>query len=179
MRIPWKERIVYTLVGLVLIGLVVAYVPEFYYFKRTFEIKTMALVAAGVGVVAGGILGVSLGRKAADTVERIQIFLLCVVLVALFSPLLASLSNRLISPQPVKMESVAFFEQKAYVSERFGFLLGEKVRTSGYYLFFIRNGKMYRMDNRRPVPGAPQRGDTMEIPVRKGLWGVEWVERWP
>ncbi|MBK6901903.1 MAG: hypothetical protein IPH04_03580 [Saprospirales bacterium] len=175
----WKQKIGYFLVGLAFLGLIALYALEFYYFKRTFGIRTMSLVAAGIGAVVGVILGAALSRKAEDAVDRIQVFLFCIVLCAGFSPLLASLSNRLLSPHPVKWEGVQFFEEKAYISERFGVMKGEKVKPRGYNLFFMREGKLVRIDNRLPLPGKPQRGDTLQIPVRKGLWGVEWVGAWP
>lgn len=167
------------MLGLSFLGLIALYALEFYYFKRTFGIKTMALVAAGIGAVIGAILGGALSRKAEDAVDRIQVFLFCIVLTAGFSPLLASLSNRLLSPHPLKWESVQFFEEKPYISERFGIMKGEKVKPRGYNLFFIRNGTLERIDNRLPLSVKPQRGDSLQIPVRKGLWGVEWVGEWP
>ena len=179
MTISWKEKMLYAVLALAVLGLVVAYVLEFYYFKRTFGIKNMSMIAAGIGAADGALLGWVLNRKARETVEGIQLYMFCIVLTALFAPLLASLSNRLLSPHPVKMERVVFFEERPYVSEMYGIMKGEKIKPRGYFLFFMREGKLERIDNRRPMAVPLQRGDTFEIPVRKGLWGVEWVVAWP
>ena len=175
----WKEKLLYLLLTLALLGLMAVYVLEFYYFKRTFEIKTMSWVAALIGLADGALLGWLLSRKTGDAVERIQVFFFCLVLTTVFAPLIASMSNRFFSPHPLRWESVVFFEQKPYISERFGLLQGETPKPRGYYLFFIREGVMRRIDNRKPLTKAYQRGDTLQIPVRKGLWGVEWVPSWP
>ena len=72
-------------------------------------------------------------------------------------------------------EGVAFFEEKPYVSDRFGVMKDQEVEPRGYYLFFFRNGSLERIDNRHAMSPKPERGDTILIPVRKGLFGVKWV----
>lgn len=171
-----KEKIAYIFLGLLMLALVALYVFEFYYFQRTFGLKGLLLVSAMLGAALGAALGWRLSRDAEDEVDRIRLYLLCIMLAAIFLPLFASLSNRLLSPHPARLESVVFFEEKPYVSERFGVLKGEEVRIAGYYLFFHREGELLRIDNRHSLSPPPQRGDTILIPVRKGIWGVNWVE---
>ena len=52
---------------------------------------------------------------------------------------------------------------------------GQEVNPSGYYLFFFRNGELERIDNQHKMSVRPEPGDTILIPVRKGLLGVKWV----
>ncbi len=170
-----KEKIIYIAIALLLVGGIALYVFEFYYFQRTFELKPLLLIPAALGVALGAGLGWKLSRDAEDGVEQIQVYLLCIVLSALFLPLLASLSNRLLSPHPVVWEDVVFFEEKAYVSDRFGIIGGEPAKPRGYYLFILRKGKLERIDNRHSMSPAPERGEIILIPVRKGLWGASWV----
>ena len=172
---PLKEKLPWLLGLLLMLGLIVVYVFEFYYFQRTFSLSRLLLPGALAGVLTGVVLGWRFSRMAEDAVDRIQIYLFWTFLTTVFFPLLVSLGNRLLSPHPVVWESVAFFEEKPYVSDRFGVLKDEKVKASGYYLFFFRNGELERIDNIHPLAPAPERGDTILIPVRKGLFGVEWV----
>lgn len=170
-----KEKLLYIAIALLLVGGIALYVLEFYYFQRTFELRPLLLIPAALGVALGAALGWKLSRDAEDEVEQIQVYLLCIVLSALFLPLLASLSNRLLSPHPVVWEDVVFFEEKAYVSDRFGMIGDEPAKPRGYYLFILRKGKLERIDNRHSMSPAPERGEIILIPVRKGLWGASWV----
>jgi hypothetical protein len=171
----WKEKLPWLLGLLLMLGLIVVYVFEFYFFQRTFSLSKLLLPGALAGVLTGVALGWRFSRTAEDAVDRIQIYLFWTFLATVFFPLLTSLGNRLLSPHPAAWESVAFFEQKPYVSDRFGIMKGQEVKPSGYYLFFFRNGELERIDNVHPLAPAPERGDTILIPVRKGLFGVEWV----
>jgi len=172
----WQQKVLIALFGLLLLALVALYANEFYFFHRTFQVGRLLWWSALLGLALGVALGWRFSRVVEDLVERIQVYIFCIVLTTLFMPLLASLSNRLLSPHPAEWETVTFFEEKAYISERFGMMEGEKVKPRGYYLFFLRGGAMYRIDNRHRTGGTLQRGDTFDIPVRKGLWGTSWVQ---
>ena len=171
----WTQKLLLFTLSLVMLALVVVYVLEFYYFKRTFEVRQLLLYGALAGVLLGAVLGWRFSRVVEDSVERIQVYVFCIVLAAIFMPLLASLSNRLLSTHPVQWEDVSFIEEKSYISERFGILKGEEVNPAGYYLFFERKGEMYRIDNRHKMGVAMKRGDIFQIPVRRGLLGYSWV----
>jgi len=178
MNLTWKERLLYAALPLGVLGLVVAYALEIYYFKRTFNMAPLFIGGGAVGLVLGLLAGRHFSRTAEDAVERIQVYLFFTALAVIFLPLLASLSNRWLSPHPPRMERVIFFEEKAYRQERFGLLFwgSPSDKPRGYYVFFMRDGKLERIDNRAPLSPPLQRGDALEISVREGLWGVEWVE---
>ncbi|MBK7408875.1 MAG: hypothetical protein IPL49_05480 [Saprospirales bacterium] len=171
----WQQKLLISLIALALLGLVVVYVFEFYYFQRTFHVQRLLLTGALIGAGVGAALGWRFSRVVEDSVERIQVYVFCIVLAVIFTPLLVSLSNRLLSPHPVQWEDVLFFEEKPYISERFGILKDEKVQTAGYHLFYSREGEIYRMDNRHKMGVSLKRGDIFQIPVRQGLWGFSWV----
>ena len=177
MNLNWKERLLYATLTLAVIGLVVVYALEIYYFKRTFNPAALFIGGGALGLVLGLLVGRRFSTTAEDAVERIQVYLFFTALAVIFTPLLASLSNRWLSPHAPRAEQVIFFEEKPYRQERFGLLFwaSPSDKPRGYYVFFMRDGKLERIDNRAPLRPAPQRGDTMEILVRKGLWGVDWV----
>jgi hypothetical protein len=178
MNLSWKERLLYATLTLAVLGLVVVYALEIYYFKRTFNPASLFIGGGAVGLVLGLFAGRRFSRTAEDAVERIQVYLFFTALTVIFTPLLASLSNRWLSPHPPRAERVIFFEEKPYRQERFGLLFwaSPSDKPRGYYVFFMRDGKLERIDNRAPLSPPLKSGDSMEILVRKGLWGVEWVE---
>lgn len=179
LRLEPREYAIYGGLGLLLIGLIVLYILEFDHFNRTFEPGRMLGASAIVGALLGALLAYRLSRGAKEMIERVQIYVFCIALCAIFAPLLGSLSNRLLSFQPAREEPFIFFQQKPFAEKPFGVLQGEEVKADGYYLFFFREGKLERIKVKEPLSGSPRQGDTIYLPVRRGLWGVEWVAEQP
>ena len=170
-----SEYILYTAIALGLVGLIALYVLEFDWFNRTFHAKTLVLVS----IIAGALLGLGLGyrfrEKGEDLTGRVQIYVFFTVLCALFMPLFASLSNRLLSPYPEREVPVEFIGEEGYYANRFGLVKGEMPEPTGYYLFFYHEGELHRITNDRPLFPDQERGDTVRLNMRKGLWGVRYV----
>lgn len=159
---------------LVLLGVIVLYVLEFQWFQNYFGAKRLVLGALAAGLVVGLVLGFLLRKKADEQVEKMQLWAACITLPIMVMPLLVSLTNRLFAQQPVPTK-VEFWEEKAYTMNRFGQLKGQRPEASGYYVFVVKDGKMVRLESDQPVFPAAQQGDTVELPLRKGLFGVEFV----
>jgi hypothetical protein len=116
-----------------------------------------------------------LQKSAEDSVARMQIWAACLILCALFAPLVGSLINRLFSIRAAP-QTFLFFDERPYASSRFGWIEGEKISPDGYYIFITRNGKLERIESKKPRFEGVERGAEVELPVRKGLLGFDVVQ---
>jgi hypothetical protein len=173
MRIKTKFFIFLSMMAL--LGVIVLYVLEIQWFQNYFEAKNLVVFALLAGVAIGVLLGYLLRNKAKEQVEKMQLWVACLIIPVLLMPLIASLANRLFAEQatPTKVE---FWEEKAYLMNRFGQIKGERMEPSGYYIFIIKNGEMVRLESDKPMFPNAQKGDTVEVPIRKGLFGVAFVD---
>ncbi|MBK8564829.1 MAG: hypothetical protein IPN76_16200 [Saprospiraceae bacterium] len=173
MNIKTKLYILFSL--LALLGTVILYVLEFQWFQNYLGAKKLVLGAILAGLAVGILLGYLLRKKAKEQVEKMQLWAVCIILPVLLMPLFASLANRLFAEQP-KPTKFEFWEEKAYLMSRFGQIKGERPEPSGFYVFVIKNGEMVRLESEKPVFPNAQKGDSVELLVRNGLFGVEFVD---
>ncbi len=160
---------------LAVLGTIVLYVLEFQWFQNYFRAKRLVMGALAAGLVSGLTIGFLFRKKADEQVEKMQLWAACITLPLLLMPLLASLTNRLFAQQP-KPTPVEFWEEKAFTMNRYGQLKGQRPDTSGYYIFVVKEGEMVRLESDEPVFLTAQKGDTVLLPVRKGLFGVAFVD---
>ncbi|MCB0522181.1 MAG: hypothetical protein H6577_14005 [Lewinellaceae bacterium] len=158
-----------------LIGLISAYVLEFHWLANTFDVGMLVAGSILTALMIGAAAAWKWQKWGDEQVDRIRIWAACLLLPALFSPLLGSWANRLLSPYPVKNESFEFFEEKPFAESRFGFIEGEKITPDGYYIFIVHQGKIQRVKSKNQLFQGKQRGDQVELPVKKGLFGFETV----
>jgi len=79
------------------------------------------------------------------------------------------------SVHPTRKVPVEFVEESARYAGRFG--AGETATANTYFTFFYKNQKLFKIQTRQPVfPGA-KRGDIVELPLKRGLWGFDVVQR--
>lgn len=172
-----KYKILAWLGMLAFVGLITVYTFEFHWIENTFDAGKLVSRSVFAGVLAGILTGFLWRKKADDLVARLRLWSACLLLPAMFAPLIGSLTNRLLSPHPERLIHVEFWQETAYAEERFGFIKGEKVEPEGYYIFVVRDGEIKRFDSKIPRFPSVQRGDQIELPVKKGLWGFD-VLKW-
>ncbi|GJM36166.1 MAG: hypothetical protein DHS20C18_51670 [Saprospiraceae bacterium] len=169
--LPIREKIKYLLLSLTLIGLVVLYVLEFNFFHLTFNLPGLIIKGLIVGLVLGIGLAIYYQKQASDLTERVQLYVFFIVLCMIFMPLVVSLSNRLLNfAEPVMLQA-EYVDIEPYYSDRFGLTKGEKIKPSGYFLFFYYNNRLKRIRLENPPFQDYARGATIVLPVKKGLWG--------
>jgi hypothetical protein len=171
-----KHKILAWLGILLFVGVFTAYAFEFQWIENTFDAAELIWKSIVAGVLAGLSLGWYLRKKAGDLVGQIRLWSACLLLAAFFAPLLGSLTNRLFSPYPVQMQPYELWEEKPYAAELYGFLEGEKIEPDGYYIFIVTNGTIKRFDSKIQRFKDMQRGQIVELPIKKGLWGFEFVK---
>ncbi len=150
------------------------YALEFDHLNRTLSAgilaRNAALAGLGVGLAAGGLLA----RRVTDKEDRAPAFFGAVFVCLFFGPLAGSLSNRLLAGDAVSV-NVEFHLEEAYHAELYGFLRGGSNTPVGYRSFFYIDGRMRKIQTRKPIFQAKYRGDIAPLPLRKGFWGFYFV----
>lgn len=150
------------------------YAFEVRWFNSTFEARSLILRSLGIGVLIGGIIAWQLLKHMDAGLEKVQIAIFIISLIALSMPLFGSLSNRLLSFQPIQMEPVEYVKTDVYGASRFGTIEGQ-VKADGYYTFIIRKDKIERIKTREALFLTHKRSDIVNLPVKKGFWAYEFV----
>ena len=171
-----KHKILAWLGTLFFIGLFVTYAFELKWLENTFDAGELVWKSIVAGVSASLVLAWSLRKYADDFESKIRLWASCILMSAFFSPLVGSLSNRLLSPYAAQNKPFEFFEEKPFVSRFYGFLQGENPGPDGYYIFIVRNGEVKRFRSNIQRFEGIQRGGTVELKVKKGRWGFEVVQ---
>jgi len=162
-------------IALALLGLIALYALEFRYFNRMLHASGLVGWSLLAGALIGALLGYRFRHRGEDRVERVQIYLFFIVLTALFMPLFASLSNRLLAMQEPRQVPVEFVKEEGRYANRFGIPEQDTVQADQYFIFFYKDGGIYRIKSESPLYPGKERGDTITIPLQRGLWGYELV----
>ncbi len=173
-----KTRLLIFFAVLALLGVVVLYVLEFQWFQNYLDLRPMLLGSLVVGILLGIFLGFRFQKSSDDLAEIMQIWSACVILPLFLMPLFASLANRLFAKQAIEQIQVEFWEEKAYIQSRYGILKGEKLDKTGYFVFVVKDGEILRLQSKTPRFPNAKKGDKVNLPLRKGLFGTDFVD-WP
>ena len=162
---------------LLVIGLIVLYVFEFRFFDRTLEFNRLFVGSMLLGGVAGFLLGYRFRGAGRELIEKVQLYVFFIVLCALFAPLFGSLSNRLLSWRGTRDVSVEFVNEEPRFASPYGVIIDEPLEANRYYLFFYKDGVLYRIKTDTLHYPDLESGDTIVLPMRRGLWGFDVVGR--
>lgn len=165
----WK----FGLLILVFLTMPVLFIIEIKYLNRTLYARQMLLSAMMIGLVLGIVLGYRFQKKMDEAVVRMRTFAVSIVLGVILLPLLASLSNRLFGLYPIQNVPVELVEVSPRYSSRFGISPQEKVTPHYYITFFYKDQKLLNIHTQVPLFPNAERGDTVTLPIKKGLWGYE------
>jgi hypothetical protein len=169
-----KSKLLIILGVLALFGAIVLYMFEIQWYQNYLQPGNMVIGSLVLGMLIGISLGYRLQNTAAEMVDKMRIWVVCFVVSILPMPLLASLTNRLFSSNVQEME-VVFWSEKADLSQPFGYIKGESGANFGHYIFVVVDGKIIRLKSKAPRFPFAVEGDIVKIPVRKGLWGADYV----
>ncbi|MEM9920665.1 MAG: hypothetical protein AAF990_21385 [Bacteroidota bacterium] len=174
-KISWKERLTaFGIVGLILF-LITLFVLEIPFFSRTFDVKMLVIVSLLIGLAIGLAIGYLIRTVVYEVHERFAVILMVAIPMAIFTPTIAHLSNRLLPRGEAQNVEIEYLSAEARVSERFGVQKGQEVEVSKYIIHFLHRQEVKKFQSHyHPFPKA-QRGDKVGLPVQKGLWGFEFV----
>lgn len=169
-----RTSILSVLVVLAFFGLVWLYVREFAVLFNTIGAKGLVIGSMLVAAVtACGSLWH--WRERFTPWERHTPEVLFILIFSvLFAPLLGSLINRTLGN--TTNQSFEFISEAPYFSSNYGILRGEKLRPTGWYLNVRENGHLrtFKYTTQAYYP-LTKPGDTILLPVRKGLFGCRVV----
>lgn len=172
-----KTYLIYIAITLGIIAVFLLYAFEYEYFNRTFYMRKLAIIAVILGAGMGTAVAWRLKKHASDQLERVQLFMACIFTGIILLPLLASLSNRLLSFRAPERISVEFVEEKPYFGSRFGTSSDRSVEPTYYRSFVYRQDDLLKIQTKNALFPEASRGDTVQLPVKTGLWGFEYVPK--
>ena len=156
-------------------GLIWLYTREFPVFGNTIGVR--ALLAGGflLGALAGGGAVYALRERLTPWENHLPEVFILLFFSLLFMPLLGSLLNR--AGGQVEYQPFEFVSETPYISSNYGLLKSEKIKPSGYALRVKENGRLYRFQYKTQAYfPLTKPGETVLLPVRKGLLGFRVVE---
>ena len=174
---PSGTGYIYAIAGLVVvIGLIVLTVFEFPHFSNTLHVKSLVIISLLIGALIGAFLGWRFSRSVFDLLDKVKIILIMTVFCMIFMPTLASLSNRLFTNKPIIEQPAQLVKLEEYRSDRFGHYLGQDPEPTGYFTTVVLGNELFRIRSKKNIFAGAQRGDTLLVPIRKGLWGYSFIE---
>jgi hypothetical protein len=173
-------KIISTLV--LIFGTIVLYVQETHFFSNTFEINHLFFRALALGAILGGIVGWTQTRKVTDSLEKIQLFLISMIGLALMLPAFASYTNHAFAGERSNV-TVQFLNHKALKTNRFGVGRHERkanqesIMADFYYTTFLKDNVSQRIRSHKMMfPPETASGTKVELPIRKGFWGYTFAD---
>jgi hypothetical protein len=145
-------------------------------FSNTFDSMYLFFRALLFGGVTGFVVGRFLKDRSELPEEKIGILLGCIFAGLIIFPLLAIMSNKMISwGEPLSIK-VKYMRTEQLISSRFGMVKNMNDNVDAVYTHFIKDGEMLRIRTKKPIFEDVERGVEVELPVKKGLWGFYVVD---
>ncbi len=161
-------------IGIMLfIALMTLFVFEFHWFSNTIEANRLITYSIVIGILFCGVISYFLLKNVEDFLDRIRTSLLILFIGITITPLLASITNRLATSNPIEYQTFVFVEEKP--KGGFYVLSNKKQAPEAYFLFVMKNGAMHRFRSSKPNFVTTERGEEISLPVKKGLFGFEVV----
>lgn len=154
------------------------YALEIPFFNRYFSFSSFLIFGEVFGLFLGGIAAWYFGKNISDNYDLMRLRIGMVAAGLIFGPLFFSLLNRHLDPWPQQIELVEFAGYEERISSRYGIPDPEESNDSNaHHVYFYRDGELSRIVlSKAPQLDGVQEGDQIGIKVRKGLFGLEWMQ---
>ncbi len=159
---------------LMFFGLIFLYTREFTVFSNTLHVGRLVAGAMITALLlSGGLIWRYRSRFTPWETHLTEVLFITIFSVA-FAPLIGSLLNRALGK--TANQSFEFVSEIPYIGTGYGFIKGETLQPTGYYLTVREGGKRYkfRYKSQRYYP-ITQPGEQVLLPVRTGLFGIRVV----
>lgn len=169
-----KQTVFYSIIALIVIGMVIVMVLEIPSFERTLQLRRMLLLGAGVGSVIGIFVGLMLTKTIKDSIDKVRIILMLLVFCLITVPTLLSISNRLLSSAN-RIEKVEFFDQKGVIAD-LAITKQDLEDLDFIYTFVVLDGELIRIKSVQPLFPNHNRGDHVDLTIIEGFWGFDVIQ---
>jgi hypothetical protein len=157
-------------------GVIYGYAQETVYFSNTFDSRYLFFRGLAVGAVIG-LAGFFYYKKlATDALERFQLGAFLILLGMIVFPFLAIWSNHFFAKSDPLSTRVVFQRDEPIRTGRFGISKGKLPEIDGFYTYFLKNSDADRIRSKQQLFRGVEQGSEVELPIKKGLWGFEFVE---
>lgn len=155
------------------------YTKEIFYFSATFGAQTLFVKALGIGFFIGLTWGLINARNEKDMIAKIQNIAIFSLFFAFVAPLVASISNRLLSNKTATDTEVLVQKIEPYATSRTGLISNAIPKPEGFFIYFDYNQRAERL--KMPISCFPMLNDVKILPtpmnfqIKKGFWGFDFV----
>ncbi len=169
-----KQEYLGGILGVIIVfGTIVLYAFEIKYFHNTFEVSGLVYKALGLGFLVGATVSYFFSKRYNDLLDKFKTYVFFIMVIMLVFPLLASLSNRLLSFSQKEIVKVELLDQRVFSQSRFGMIKGQ-VSKDGYYIFIQKENKIKRLKMKNLFFPTAKKGDLIPLTFKKGFWGYEY-----
>ncbi len=171
-QLSWKQ--IFTSWGAVLVFFAVLFICilEVPKLGNVFHVSGLLKIGAGVGLVLGGIIAFFLSKNVSDLTDRMKISTFVIVPCLILVPLLTCVINRLGSDDG-RMEEFEIFEVEKIGAEEKN--LTSQLKEGDYFIYVFHESELEKL-RFNDLIAEPQKGQTINIKIRTGAFGWEWVD---
>jgi len=156
--------------------LIVLYVFQIRQFNKILNPGFFMLLSGLVGAIIGLAIARKYSQDVKDTYEKMRIYMLCIVLSIVFSPLLISLTNRYLDFKTVQYKEAQILKIGARTDQPYGYTKGEKLKVTSIDITLLIEEKIYNFKNTsNPFPGK-EAGSIVQVPIRQGLLEINYFD---
>ncbi len=145
------------------------------YFSNTFQTGYLITRSAFAGAILGFLTSTFFHSPGNDSIEKFQTSALFIFLFLMIAPAGMNWLNHHFASE-TRYERVRFLKESGVQTSRFGVLKGENLKNDLYYTEFLRNDLVERIRSTHPLFTGIKHGALIDIPVKKGLLGFDFVE---
>lgn len=171
-----NDQLRYSILATIVFGLIILYVFEISWFQRTLHATPLLLFSLLIGSIIGLIAAYYYRDSAEDLTERVQIYIFFLVVGMTFAPLLGSLSNRLLARSAVREVPAVVYHIQAKYASAYGVIKGEKPAVTQWKIALETPDGLLQLILKEPIFTEVERGDSLYLHVKKGLWGAEFLD---
>ena len=161
-----------------LVGIIALYVFEARALDNTVGAGDLIQKSAITGFLFGLATGIYFREhlNSKEAVKTMRSWVVCLFTPVILFPLLVSFSNRFFSHDE-KTVVVEFLEEKPFFDGTINLTTTEQLMPEGFHLFVFHQGKIERFTTEKQCCPEFKRGKQMEIKLRKGVFGYDFMER--
>jgi hypothetical protein len=168
-HLNWNQRLTaWLIVGLIFLG-IISYVFELHKLENTLGGSSLVAWAFGILLPFLAYIAWNLSKGEKEIIDKIRAFLLIFIGIGIFIPLIASLSNRLLSWKNWEVKTYEVFE----LEETQENIDGQTIYDYDVFLFYENNLERIEL---LQLEHNIKRGEVIELRQKPGFWGYPIID---